>query len=174
MAQDGAGVSTITSVVTVKDEKNGRHGMAIQHSSEEKPESEHIHKDHEISNVLEPLHYQHSKSRTSLEQEKGERTPQEGMQSTRSIASYVIDHISKDSGYNMPQIPQVLRNDDDYTRKYPPDECGMEMGPDARVWKTYLDETDVADKDYISDNNGTLDGILVFVRGPASFVCTKR
>jgi len=39
----------------------------------------------------------------------------------------------------------------------------MEIGPDARVWKTYLDETEIADKDYLNDNNGTLDGILVFV-----------
>jgi len=38
------------------------------------------------------------------------------------------------------------------------------MGPDARVWKTYLDETNIADEDYIKDNNGTLDGILIFVR----------
>lgn len=57
----------------------------------------------------------------------------------------------------------VLGSDDDYTRKYPPGEYGDEMGPDARVWKTYIDESDIADKEYISDNNATLDGILVFV-----------
>lgn len=40
----------------------------------------------------------------------------------------------------------------------------MEMGPDARVWKTYFDEAEIADKDYITDNTATLDGILIFVR----------
>jgi len=53
--------------------------------------------------------------------------------------------------------------DDDYTRKYPDDDYGEEMGPDSRVWKTYIDEAEIADKEYISDNNATLDGILVFV-----------
>ena len=37
------------------------------------------------------------------------------------------------------------------------------MGLNARVWKTYIDETDIADKEYIGDNNATLDGILIFV-----------
>lgn len=62
----------------------------------------------------------------------------------------------------MRRAPIVL-GDDDYTRKYPNDDYGAEMGPDARIWKTYIDERDVADKEYISDNNATLDGILVFV-----------
>ena len=53
--------------------------------------------------------------------------------------------------------------DDDYTTRYPPDEYGMEMDSGARVGRTYLDEAEIADKDYIIDNNGTLDGILVFV-----------
>ena len=48
----------------------------------------------------------------------------------------------------------------------------MEMGPDARVWKTYLDEAEITDKDYISDNNSTLDGILVFVSGQPFHVST--
>jgi len=48
-------------------------------------------------------------------------------------------------------------------RKYPNDEYGAEMYPDARIWRTYLDERDIADKEYIEDNNATLDGILVFV-----------
>ena len=61
------------------------------------------------------------------------------------------------------QTPRVLVGDDDYTRKYPNDEYGAEMYPDARIWRTYLDERDIADKEYIEDNNATLDGILVFV-----------
>jgi len=56
-----------------------------------------------------------------------------------------------------------MPRDDDYTRRYPNDEYGTEMGPDARVWKTYLDEAEIADKDYINKTNATLDGILVFV-----------
>jgi len=57
----------------------------------------------------------------------------------------------------------VLVGDDDYTRKYPNDEYGAEMHPDARIWRTFIDERDIADKEYIEDNNATLDGILVFV-----------
>jgi len=57
----------------------------------------------------------------------------------------------------------VLVGDDDYTRKYPNDEYGAEMYPDARIWRAYNDERDIADKEYIDDNNATLDGILVFV-----------
>lgn len=53
--------------------------------------------------------------------------------------------------------------EEDYTRKYPEDEYGTEMGPDARVWRTYISERDIADKEYIDDTNGTLEGILVFV-----------
>lgn len=53
--------------------------------------------------------------------------------------------------------------EEDYIRKYPEDEYGAEMGPDARVWRTYISERDIADKEYIEDNNGTLEDILVFV-----------
>jgi len=45
----------------------------------------------------------------------------------------------------------------------------MEMGPEARIWRTYLDEAKVADKEYNEENNSTLDGILIFV-SPASHV----
>ena len=58
----------------------------------------------------------------------------------------------------------MLVGDDDYMRKYPNDEYGAEMHPDARIWRTFIDERDIADKEYIEDNNATLDGILVFVR----------
>lgn len=57
----------------------------------------------------------------------------------------------------------MLVGDDDYMRKYPNDEYGAEMDADARIWKTFIDERDIADKEYIEDNNTTLDGILVFV-----------
>jgi len=59
--------------------------------------------------------------------------------------------------------PRVPVGDDDYMRKYPHDEYGDEMGDNARVWKAFIDERDIADKEYIEDNNATLDGILVFV-----------
>jgi len=58
-----------------------------------------------------------------------------------------------------------LVGDDDYTRRYSPDEYGEEMSPNARIWRTLIDERDIADKEYIEDNNATLDGILVFVSG---------
>ena len=37
------------------------------------------------------------------------------------------------------------------------------MGSQARVFKVYNDETGISDREYISDNNATLDGILIFV-----------
>jgi len=60
-------------------------------------------------------------------------------------------------------LPQAVVGDDDYTRRYPVDDRGEEMGANARVWKTYIDESEIAEKEYISDNNATLDGILIFV-----------
>jgi len=44
----------------------------------------------------------------------------------------------------------VLVGDEDYMRKYPPDEYGDEMNQEARIWKTHIDERDIADKEYIS------------------------
>jgi len=58
---------------------------------------------------------------------------------------------------------QTAVGDEDYTRLYPADDRGEEMGINARVWKVYIDESEIADKEYISDNNATLDGILIFV-----------
>jgi len=58
---------------------------------------------------------------------------------------------------------QTAVGNEDYTRLYEADDRGEELGPNARVWKVYIDETDIADKEYIGDNNATLDGILIFV-----------
>ena len=58
---------------------------------------------------------------------------------------------------------QTAVGNEDYTKLYPADDREEEMGPNARVWKVYLDETEIADKEYLSDNNTTLDGILIFV-----------
>ena len=36
--------------------------------------------------------------------------------------------------------------EEDYTRKYSEDEYGAEMGPDARAWRTYISERDIAER----------------------------
>ena len=50
-----------------------------------------------------------------------------------------------------------------YEELYPPDEYGQEMGPNARVWRVYLDEADLFDKDLLDGYRDSLDVLLVFV-----------
>ncbi|CAE6439980.1 unnamed protein product [Rhizoctonia solani] len=42
------------------------------------------------------------------------------------------------------------------------DEYGAEMGPDARVWRVYVDETNKADKELVEGWNRAIDVMLVF------------
>lgn len=51
----------------------------------------------------------------------------------------------------------------DYEQRYPPDEYGKEMGPNARVWHVYLDEADKYDAEMILGFKDTTDVLLVFV-----------
>ncbi|KAA1466001.1 hypothetical protein DENSPDRAFT_855845 [Dentipellis sp. KUC8613] len=46
--------------------------------------------------------------------------------------------------------------------KYPADEMGEELGPNARVWRVYLDEAEAFDKDMIDSWKDTIDVLLVF------------
>ena len=55
-------------------------------------------------------------------------------------------------------------SDDDYDRKYAPDAYGEELGPTARVWRVYLDESREIDAEMVAGFHGTLDVLLVFVR----------
>ncbi|KAL1751345.1 hypothetical protein FB107DRAFT_222249 [Schizophyllum commune] len=53
-------------------------------------------------------------------------------------------------------------SDDDYDRKYAPDAYGEELGPTARVWRVYLDESREVDAEMVAGFHGTLDVLLVF------------
>ncbi|KAF5332352.1 hypothetical protein D9758_016937 [Tetrapyrgos nigripes] len=50
----------------------------------------------------------------------------------------------------------------DYTKKYPADKFGKEVGKKARVWKVYLDEAEEFDKEMLTGFRDTLDALLVF------------
>ncbi|TFY80559.1 hypothetical protein EWM64_g3454 [Hericium alpestre] len=50
----------------------------------------------------------------------------------------------------------------DYEQKYPADEIYEEMGPNARVWRVYLDEAEAFDTDMIEGWKDTIDVLLVF------------
>ena len=52
----------------------------------------------------------------------------------------------------------------DYEQKYSEDdEYCMEMGPNARFWRVYLDEGQIHDTELIEGWRDTLDVLLVFV-----------
>jgi len=53
-------------------------------------------------------------------------------------------------------------NPDDYEQKYPDDPFGLEAGPNARVWKVYLDEADKFDTEKIEGWSDTIDLLLIF------------
>lgn len=52
----------------------------------------------------------------------------------------------------------------DYEQKYPEDPSGEEAGEYARVWLTYLDETEQYDRDKIDGWKDTIDVLMVLVR----------
>ena len=51
----------------------------------------------------------------------------------------------------------------DYEQIYEPDKYGQEMGPEARVWRVYLDEAEIYDRELLDGYRDTLDVLLVFV-----------
>lgn len=51
----------------------------------------------------------------------------------------------------------------DYEQKYPEDASGEEAGDYARVWLTYLDETEQYDRDKIDGWKDTIDVLMVLV-----------
>ncbi len=51
----------------------------------------------------------------------------------------------------------------DYEDKYAPDEEYKEMGPKARVWLTYLDESKKIEDRRVEEWRDNLDVVLVFV-----------
>lgn len=54
-------------------------------------------------------------------------------------------------------------NPDDYEQKYPEDPYGLEAGPNARIWRVYLDECEAYDKEKVEDWRDTIDVLMVFV-----------
>ncbi len=52
----------------------------------------------------------------------------------------------------------------DYEQKFVEDNLFKEMGPMARVWKTFLEEYTKFDSNRIEDWQDVLDVLLVFVR----------
>lgn len=52
----------------------------------------------------------------------------------------------------------------DFEDKYPEDPINEEMGPNARVWRAFLDECEVFDADMVTEAREGLDLHLVFVR----------
>ena len=56
----------------------------------------------------------------------------------------------------------------DFEEKYPEDPINEEMGPNARVWRAFLDECEVFDADMVIEARDGLDLHLVFV---CTFVC---
>lgn len=51
----------------------------------------------------------------------------------------------------------------DYEAKYPKDAPGEETGPNARVFKVYLDEADIYDADMIGGFREFLNEVIIFV-----------
>jgi hypothetical protein len=51
----------------------------------------------------------------------------------------------------------------DYRVKYPEDERFQEVGPEARVWRVYVDEATTFDNDMVGELGDSLDILLVFV-----------
>lgn len=54
-------------------------------------------------------------------------------------------------------------NTDDYEEKYEPDPHGEEAGPNARIWRVYLDEANAYDVEMVEQWKDTVDMLLVFV-----------
>ncbi|KAJ3886207.1 hypothetical protein GG344DRAFT_69861 [Lentinula edodes] len=52
--------------------------------------------------------------------------------------------------------------DGDYEQRFPSDAMYEELGPNARVWKTYLAETNSLDENMIGEARDGLDSMLVF------------
>jgi hypothetical protein len=60
-------------------------------------------------------------------------------------------------------------NADDYEQKYPEDAFGEEMGPNARFYRVYLDESTKYNAEMVESWRDDLDLLLVFVSDRRSF-----
>src|ERR1700742_3996629 len=51
-----------------------------------------------------------------------------------------------------------------YSKKYPLDNPGEELGDNARVWRIYFDEAREIDEEIVNEYKESIDILLVFVR----------
>ncbi|KAA1470720.1 hypothetical protein DENSPDRAFT_864781 [Dentipellis sp. KUC8613] len=79
--------------------------------------------------------------------------PQYSAQKKKPRKMFNVPHKKQDTQY---------LNPDDYQRKYAVEEDGECMGPNARVWKVYLDEAKMMDDDMVEAWKDTIDVLLVF------------
>ena len=80
--------------------------------------------------------------------------------SRASQSTYNDGNISRNERRS---LPRYTASGTDYEKKYAPDAYGKELGADARVWRVYNDEAQVADGEMVKELNGTTDVLLVFV-----------
>ncbi|KAA1478551.1 hypothetical protein DENSPDRAFT_861878 [Dentipellis sp. KUC8613] len=76
--------------------------------------------------------------------------------------SYLQSLAQKKKPRKMFNVPHKKQDTHDYQRKYAVEEDGECMGPNARVWKVYLDEAKMMDDDMVEAWKDTIDVLLVF------------
>ncbi|KAA1478572.1 hypothetical protein DENSPDRAFT_875749 [Dentipellis sp. KUC8613] len=79
--------------------------------------------------------------------------PQSSAQKKKPRKMFNVPHKKQDTPYWDPE---------DYQKKYPVDEDGKCLAPNARVWKVYLDEAKMMDDDMVEAWKDTIDVLLVF------------
>ncbi|TFY74652.1 hypothetical protein EWM64_g9360 [Hericium alpestre] len=80
----------------------------------------------------------------------------------RSIPQPSRKKMRRDGGFLPATKGFSAYNPDDYEQKYPPDHPVEAMGPNARIWRVYLDEAALRDNDVIEGWRDTTDVLLVF------------
>ncbi|KAA1470736.1 hypothetical protein DENSPDRAFT_849756 [Dentipellis sp. KUC8613] len=79
--------------------------------------------------------------------------PQSSAHKKKPRKMFNVPHKKQDTPYWDPE---------DYQKKYPVDENGKCLEPNARVWKVYLDEAKMMDDDMVEAWKDTIDVLLVF------------
>lgn len=111
-----------------------------------------------------PYDFQRRQSRSGNLSEMVDFTAQpaavEQPASRASQSTYNDGNISR---HERRSLPRYTASGTNYEKKYGPDAYGKELGADARVWRVYNDEAQVADGEMVKELNGTTDVLLVFV-----------
>ncbi|KAL1697631.1 hypothetical protein GGG16DRAFT_107547 [Schizophyllum commune] len=110
-----------------------------------------------------PYDFQRRQSRSGNLSEMVDFTAQpaavEQPASRASQSTYNDGNISR---HERRSLPRYTASGTNYEKKYGPDAYGKELGADARVWRVYNDEAQVADGEMVKELNGTTDVLLVF------------